>query len=132
MFLVSFLLSKSQGASTGKAAAIGAAAGLATYYVADQANPDNLLGIGSPAKAIPGNVDADTGAALPSTGGGKAGSMGGVLSTGLQEAGTTLRSWGPTGTLAVVAGTAAVTSSSFSKYLPWVIGAAALFLLMGK
>lgn len=127
-FLVSFLLSKSQGASLGKAAAIGAAAGFATYYVADPSNPDNLLGIGAPAKDNPGSVLTDNGGAAPSTGGGR--TVGGVISTGLSEVGSVLKSWGPAGSLAVVAGTKAVTSPSTTKWLPWVIGGAALFFLL--
>lgn len=126
-FLVSFLLSKSQGASTGKAAAIGAVAGLGAYYLADPANPNNLLGIGDAAKATPGSVDTDSGASLPSNGGGK--TVGGVISTGLSEAGSVLKSWGPTGTLAVVAGTTAVSGID-KKWYPWIIGGVAALLLL--
>lgn len=127
MFLVSFLFSKSQGASTGQAAAIGAAAGLATYYVADPANPSNLLGFGTEAKTTPGSVATETTSVPPANGGGN--TAAGVVKTGLQEAGGVLKSWGPTGTLAVVAGTTAIASDT-KTWLPWALGAAAVFLLL--
>lgn len=130
MALLSFLLSKSQGASTGKAAAIGAAVGLGTYYLADPANPDNLLGFGDAAKTTPGSTSDDEGGQAPANGGGTAGAIGGVIKTGISEVGSTVRSWGPTGTLAVVAGKSALSSSSAKSWLPWVIGGAALFLLL--
>lgn len=122
MWLLSFLLSKSSGASTGKAAAIATGVGLATYYVADPANPDNLLGfkIGEGAKAVPGDVTADNGTAPGS----------GVMSTVVSEVGSTLKSWGPTGTLGVIAGTAAVTSVDKKDWLLWAaVGVGAILIL---
>lgn len=47
--------------------------------------------------------------------------------TGLWD---TLKSWGPTGTAAVIGTTAVTTSSSFSKYLPWLAGGLVLFLVL--
>lgn len=129
MFLISFFLSKSKGASTGQAAAIGAAAGLATYYIADPSNPDNLLGFGSAAKTVPGSTANDVGGAAVANGGGMAATLGGVVKTGLSEVGNTVRSWGPAGTLGVVAGTTALASSDTSKWLPWAIGGVCLLLL---
>lgn len=128
-FLITFFLSKSKGMSTGEAAALAAGVGLATYYVADPANPDNLLGFGSAAKSTPGSVDADTGKTVPANGGGAASTIGGVIKTGLSEAGGVLKNWGPTGTLAVAAGTTALASDGKS-WLPWIIGAGALLLLL--
>lgn len=122
MWLLSFLLSKSSGASTGKAAAIATGVGLATYYAADPANPDNLLGfkIGEGAKAVPGDVTADNGTAPGS----------GVMSTVVSEVGSTLKSWGPTGTLGVIAGTAAVTSVDKKDWLLWAaVGVGAILIL---
>lgn len=127
-FLLTFLLSKSQGASTGKAAALGAAAGLATYYVADPSNPDNLLGIGQEAKATPGDADVDDGGAAPTNGGGAASAIGGVVKTGLSEAGGVLKSWGPTGTLAVAAGATAL--GSIDKKWLWIGAGVLAFLLL--
>lgn len=128
MMLLSFLLSKSRGASTGQAAAIGAAAGLATYYLADPANPDNLLKIGVDAKDTPGSLSGDTAKALPATGGGNTG-LGGVVQTGISEVGKTLQTWGPTGTLAVVGGTTALSAIKKERWL-WIVGGAAAFLLL--
>lgn len=131
-FILTFLLSKSQGASTTKAAMLGAAAGLATYYVADPANPDNLLGFGQTEKDVAGSVDSDNGDAAPAGGGGLATTIGGVAKTGISEVGSTLRSWGPTGTLGVAAGVTALSSDSFGKYLPWIAIGLAVALLIGK
>lgn len=130
MFIISFLSAKSQGASTGKAAAIGAAAGLATYYLADPANPDNLLGFGGEEKATIGDVGVDNGGTIPTDGGGNASQIGGVIKTGLSEAGGVLKSWGPTGTLAVAAGTTALLSDD-NKWILYA-GAALVLLLLLK
>lgn len=130
MFIISFLSAKSQGASTGKAAAIGAAAGLATYYLADPANPDNLLGFGGEKKATIGDVGVDNGGTIPTGGGGNASQIGGVIKTGLSEAGGVLKSWGPTGTLAVAAGTTALLSDD-NKWILYA-GAALVLLLLLK
>lgn len=121
-WLLSFLLSKSSGASTGKAAALATGAALATYYVADPANPDNLLGISfGDSKEVPGDPNGDTGATK--------GTGDPVWGKIISETGSTLRSWGPTGTLGVIAGTTAVTSDDKS-WLPWLIGGVALLLLL--
>lgn len=122
MWLLSFLLSKSSGASTGKAAAIATGAALATYYVADPANPDNLLGLSfGEGKTTPGDPNGDTGVTKPAGDG--------IWSKVVSETGSTLKSWGPTGTLGVIAGTTAVVSDS-KKWLPWVIGGVALLLIL--
>lgn len=128
-FLITFLLAKSKGASTGKAAALGAAVGLGTYYLADPANPDNLLGIGSTAKTTPGDVNSDTGASAPSNGGGAASEIGGVVKTGISEAGSVLKSWGPKGTLAVAAGTTALASANKNTWMWVAIGVGVLILI---
>lgn len=128
-FILTFLLSKANGASNGKAAALGAAAGLATYYLADPANPDNLLGIGVDAKTTPGDVEVDTGKTVPADGGGAASTIGGVVKTGLSEAGSVLKSWGPTGTLAVAAGTTALSSANSKTWLWVAVGIGALLIL---
>lgn len=128
VWLITFLVSKSSGASNGKAALMATGAGLATYYLADPVNKDNVLGIsfgdgkatpGSPTTTLPG-ATVDTSA------------LGSFGRTAVSEVGSTLRSWGPTGTLGVVAGTAALTSgtsSKYKKYIPWAIGLGALYIL---
>lgn len=126
MWLVSFLVAKSKGASTSKAALLATGVGLATYYVADPANPDNLLGLSfgdesaSGGKAIPGDPTADSG---------KTGSEG-FGSKALSEVGSTLRSWGPLGTLGVVAGTTGAATGN-NTWL-WIGGAALLAVLLLK
>lgn len=130
-FLLTFFLSKSQGASNGKAAALGAAVGLGTYYLADPANPDNLLGIGVTAKKTPGSTLVDKGGTVPDNGGGNG--AGGVIKTGISEAGSVLRSWGPVGTLGVVAGTSAISSansSSAPSWLKWALIGGVAYLLL--
>lgn len=127
MFLISFLASKSSGKSTGQAAAIGAAAGLATYYVADPANKDNLLGLtwgdsADSAKVQAGAPTETNSSSIPAT-------LGTVGKTVITEASGVLKSWGPTGTLAVAAGTTALATDG-SKYLPWIIGGVALLFLL--
>lgn len=122
MWLVSFLLSKSSGASTTKSALIATGVGLGTYYLADPSNPDNLLGIGlgDGAKTTPGDTSDDAGASAAAGFGTKA----------LSEVGSTLRSWGPAGTLGVVAGTTAISQVN-SKWL-LIGGAAVLAILLLK
>lgn len=119
-FLITFFFSKSKGASTAEAAALGAVAGLGAYYLADPANPDNLLGIGSDAKTTPGSTTASSNAI---------GTIGDVAKTGISTVGSTLQSWGPTGTLGVVAGTTALSSVS-KNWLPWIGGGLVLLLLL--
>lgn len=131
MALISFLLSKKSGASTGRAAAIGAAAGLATYYIADPVNKNNLLGLtfGQPSKEgqLPtktnaGATNESQSVAIPST-------LGTLGSTVITESAGVLKSWGPTGTLGVVAGTTAVKSDFFKDNWIWIAGVVALLVL---
>lgn len=46
MAILSFIMTKKSGKSTGVAAAVAAGVGIGTYYLADPANPDNLFKIG--------------------------------------------------------------------------------------
>ena len=126
VWLFTFLVSKSSGASTGKAALVATGAGLATYYMADPANKDNVLGLtfGDTAKATPGSPQITSPGATVDTG-----SLSSVGKTLISETGATLQSWGPTGTLGVIAGTAAVTSGTLTKWWPWLIAGAGLILL---
>lgn len=141
MFVISFLFSKSKGASTAQAAGIGALAAGATYLVADPANADNLLGIGTQAgsvgakKTVPGST-SETSTVTSGAGTSTAGSLlttgAGLADTAIKTTGSTLSSWGGAGTATVIGTTAAagaLTSSSFSKYLPWFAGGALLLLL---
>lgn len=128
MFVLSFVLSKKKGMSTGAALLTGAAVGAATYYVADPSNPDNLFQIGqSTDAATPGSkpdvvpTTADPrDATLLTTAGDLAGKT-------IATSGEVLKSWGPTGT-ALVAGTVAATSQK--NWMPWAVAALGLFLLL--
>lgn len=123
-WLLTFLISKSSGASNGKAALLATGAGLASYYLIDPANNDNLMGVSfGGAKATPGDVN------MTKPGTATVGDLASIGKTVVSETGETLRGWGPTGTLAVVAGTTAIKSDSAKKWRPWLIGGAALFLL---
>lgn len=171
MALISFLISKKSGKSTTQSAAIAAAAGLGTYYVATNtewgkstfgAFNDAIAGVtgtgyvDSSGKTVTGNitpvVDANgnpvynaqgnpifqqAGALVTLDANGKPvtnadGSITNALITG--TAGV-LKSWGATGTAAVI-GTAAVASSSggmsefLSKNAAWIgLGLVALLVI---
>lgn len=136
-WLVTFLISSTKkGVSAGKAAMIATGVAAGTYFLADPSNEDNFLGIGQGEKAIPGDVndeyykgDNPAKEASGNLGTSVLGTVGSVAKTAVSEVGQTVRSWGPTGTLAVVAGTTALASDSFKKWLPWIAGGAAVLLL---
>lgn len=125
VWLITFFVSKSSGASTGKAALLATGAGLASYYLADPANKDNVLGISyGESKAVPGTPSVTTpGAAVDTS------TLGSIGKTLISETSSTLKSWGPTGTLGVIAGTTAIASGSKTKYWPWIAGAVGLYLI---
>lgn len=119
VWLISYFLQTKNGVSSGKAALTATAAGMATYYLADPSNKDNVLGVSfGDSKTTPGDVSGSTGGStqvLPSLG-----------STVATEVGSTLRSWGPLGTVGVVtAGTGALTDNKWLLY-----GGAALLALL--
>lgn len=123
VWLVSYFLSSKNGASSGKAALIATAAGLGTYYLADPANTENILGFSyGNTKATPGDVSGSTGAATT-----RAPSLG---STAVSQVGETLRSWGPLGTAGVVGVTAGALSGD-NKWL-WIGGAVLAALVVLK
>lgn len=123
VWLVTFLLQKSAGASNGAAALAATGAGLATYYLVDPANKDNVFGLKfGDSKATPGSPTITSGTNATTEG------LTSVGKTLVSEAGSTLRNWGPTGTVGVIAGTAAVSSVK-SEWWPWLIGGAFLLLL---
>lgn len=143
MWILSFVLAKSKGASTAEAALLATGVAAATYYVADPSNEDNLLGLGKEAGSVgsakndPGSVTEQSTAAPTgtdkadsSTAGSTVSTVGSVLSTGIKTAGSTLSSWGAAGTAGVIATTAAVggLSNDSSKWLLW--GGVALVALL--
>lgn len=123
MALLTFLLSKASGASTGTAAALGAAAGLGTYYVTHETEwgQENLK-----------QWDGTDFGSAPATGIIKKETPSGpgafeVATNGVADV---LKSWGGVGTAAVVATGAAATSGSISKYFPWILGGLVLYAVM--
>lgn len=126
VWLVSYFLSSKSGASKGQSALIATGAALGTYYMADPANPDNVLGVtlgGS--KTTPGDTSQSSpdGASKPVT-------LPTLGSSVASEVGSTLRSWGPLGTTAVV-GTATGALTDDNKWL-WLAGGAAVLLLLTR
>lgn len=125
VWLISFLAAKAKGVSTGKAALLATGLAAATYYLADPANPDNLLGVSfGSAKATPGDTTQDNGLGSKVTG---------LASTAISQVGETARSWGPKGVLTAVAGGKVLASDSasdfISKYGIWLLIGGAFLLL---
>lgn len=155
IMLVSYFLSKKSGASTGQAAAIAGVAGAATYYTATETDwgkstlgaiDDKIDGWINPTTktVVPsGNVrvvtDSDGNAvtgvdgkplyedsANPAT----KSADGSWLNTLTSTAGGVLKSWGGAGTAAVIGTAGVVSSDSPQKYVPWVLGGLAVWLLL--
>lgn len=129
VWLISYLVASSQkGVSKGKAALIATGAAAATYYLAEPTNENNLLGVGlADNKATPGDPTVDDGGETDSGGTVRAtvapSQSGGLIS----EVGSTLRSWGPVGTAAVVGTTTgALTGNKWLLYGGLAIGAIVL------
>lgn len=121
MALLSFFTAKKAGASDSKALLAAGVAGAGTYYVATETewgekNLNWFESEGSDGKAGSTPVTDSTGKALVD-------SAGNTINKVVGGTADVLKSWGGTGTAAVI-GTAAVAgSSSLQKYLPWIIGA---------
>lgn len=112
IFVLSFVLSKKSGKSNTESALIGAAAGGATYLLADPANPSNLFGVGQDATATGGTTtpNATSPGSTTALGAGASGTTSGI--------GGFLSNLGPTGTALLAGGTGAVLGASLPK---WVI-----------
>lgn len=133
MMLISYFMSAKSGNSKGKSAAIAAAVGLGSYWATQNvssmaeanASIGNLFSSGDP--AVNGVTESVAREGIVSSVAASAGST--VSSLGSSAAGV-LTSWGPTGTVGVIAGTAAASAIDWKSWLPWVAGGAAIFLLM--
>lgn len=132
--LLSFLLTKKATGSTSKAVLAAGLVGAGSYYatkpatIADGSSSGGVVAAeGRPAVDSTGKpiVDAN-GAPVLINGGGSIGSIDRMIDT----TGRVLTSWGATGTAAVIGTTAVTTSSSLQKYLPWILGGAALLFLV--
>lgn len=120
----------------GQAVAAAALAGLGTYYVTHETEwgqdtlgaldgvvklPDTPAPVdgGSSTITLPdGSTTGTTHTSVPSTINGQTSGIWDVLTN-----------WGPTGTAAVIGTTAVATSSSWQKYLPWILIGGAVLLL---
>lgn len=111
VWLVSYFLQTKNGVSAGKAALTSTALGLGTYYLADPANTKNILGFSwGDTKPTAGNVSGATAAVTRAAGATTGSSI-------VSEVGSTLRSWGPTGTMGVIATTTgAATDNKWLLY----------------
>lgn len=126
VWIVSYFLSSKSGASKGQSALIATGAALGTYYMADPANPDNVLGVTmGDSKTVPGDTSQSTpdGATKPVT-------LPSLGSSMVSEVGSTLRSWGPLGTTTVVGATTGALTGD-SKWL-WLAGGVGLLLLLTR
>lgn len=144
--LISYFTSKKSGASSAKAAMVGAAAGLGTYYVATETEwGKSLFATANDsswvvAKDANGNIIKDDQGRTVYVPAGETATVDANGKVQVQADGTwftktlattadILKSWGGAGTAAVV-GTAAVASSdSRKKYLPWLLIGGAVILL---
>lgn len=138
MALLAFFTTKKSGASSTTAALAAGLAGAGTYYVTHEtdwgkANLGSLDGVVTPT-GVP-MVDKVTGLPVTDSATGEpvrtnvpvSGST--TTSAGGTGAFDVLKSWGATGTAAVIGTTAIATSSSLQKYIPLLLIGGGLFLL---
>lgn len=147
--LISYFTTKKSGATTAQAAAVGAAAGLGTYYVATQTDWGKAFFTDTSrdwvlAKDAQGNVIKDEygtdvyvpageTAVLGADGKIKVAADGTWFTKTLDSTAAVLKSWGGAGTAAVIGTAAAAGSGAFSglkTYMPWIIGGVLIFALV--
>lgn len=143
--LISYFTSKKAGASSAQAGAIAAGAGLGSYYVATQTDWGKSFFSDADAKMVPlmnegqpvldskGNkVMVPEGSTVSKNGNNLTvtSPSGSVWTSALDAAGGVLKSWGGTGTAAVIGAGALASSSSLQKYIPWALGAVALLMVL--
>lgn len=126
MALLSFFLSKKNGASTGKAALIAAGTGALTYGGVkawqNYKETGSIWGVTN-SSAEPSSA---AGAAMPITQ-----TIGSTLSSLGQSAADVAKSWGPAGTAAAAIGVANGSKIvDFVKTHPWLVGGAVLATLI--
>lgn len=131
-FILSFIMQKKAGKSTGAAALGAAGIAAATYFLADPSNPDNLFKIGvdstKTASATAGTVGESTNlAAAATTVAGQGTGWSGTVGKTVDTVGGVLKDWGPTGT-ALVVGTAGAAASG--DWVKWGLIAAAAYLII--
>lgn len=129
MMLLSYFLSKKSGASDKQAMLTAAGVGAGTYYVATQTEwgQENLnwfesdADSGGTATTTPTQDSAGNTVRTPS---------GSVVTEVVGSTADVLKSWGGTGTAAVIGTAAMASSSSLQKYLPWIAGGILIYLLV--
>lgn len=138
--LISYFTAKKSGAKDAQAAAVGAAAGLGSYYVATQTDwgksffadtsKDWVLATdanGNPVKDEYGTdvyVPAGEQAIIGPDGKVKVSADGTWFTKTLDSTASVLKSWGGAGTAAVIGTTAAASGGVFSdlkQYVPWIL-----------
>lgn len=131
--LLSFFASKKSGASNTKAAITAGLVGAGTYYVTHETDWGRV-NLGD----LDGVVTDGDGNVVDAGGTPVTGADGKPIVTGGNAGGTSfadiIRGWGATGTAAVIGAGAAATGSGIfsSKNLPWLLGGAALLLIVLK
>lgn len=145
MALISFFLTKNKTGSTSKALAAGAIAGIGTYYVTHEtdwgkANLGDLDGVATSVPLVDKNgtavldpqgnaIKLPAGTTVKYNADGTVAKNAGGFPLIVTTTADVLKSWGGTGTAAVI-GTATVAGSdTLRKYLPWVLIGGAFLLL---
>lgn len=130
MAILSFITSmKKDPGKKGQAVAAAALGGLGTYYVTHETDwgKENLGSLDGVVPSISGGTSLADGSSTPANGSSIPSSANGST-TGMWDV---VKSWGPTGTAAVIgAGGVATGAIKIEKYLPWIFGGLAAFLLL--
>lgn len=146
MSLISFFITKNKTGSTSKALAAGALAGIGTYYVTHEtdwgkANLGSLDGVvgsvplvdknGAAVRDPQGNaISLPAGTTVRYNVDGTVKKDAGGFPLVISSTADVLKSWGGTGTAAVIGTTAVASSSKLQKYLPWILTGGMILLLM--
>lgn len=135
MMLISYFMSAKSGNSKGKSAAVAATVGLGTYWATQNSETLSSANESISNALTPNATDsaADTAnesTARPAVVAGVAATAGSTISSLGSSAAGVLTSWGPKGTLGVVAGTTAVTSVDENKWLPIAALGIGAFMLL--
>lgn len=126
VWLLSYFVASKNGASKGQAALLATGLAAGTYYLADPANTENVLGVTmGDAKTVPGST-TDVKPSTP----GIVSTVGGLGSTLIEKTADVAKDWGPVGTVGAITAGAGLASGD-NKWL-WIGGAALLAVLMLK
>lgn len=149
MMLISFFAKyRSKKENLGSALLTSAAIGAGSYYLTHNTDilPDSIRQLDGVSTSIPqmlpnaSEVAAGTAteaqraaynaALATATAAGGTYNSSGALQSVVSTTGDVLKSWGAAGTAGVIATTAAVTTNSWEKYLPWLAAGGLAFILM--